>query len=94
MATDKGHMNQTRKNIKSNKQQYTMKLEDPPIKPLAQRTNTVFTKIIDHKRQITTDLTGKFHVTSNRRNNDIFLLYEYDSNSILIRPMKVRSYSK
>ena len=52
MATANGHMNQKRKNINSNKQHEPMKLEEPPMIPLSQRTNTVFTNIIDHKRQI------------------------------------------
>ena len=91
MATAKGHMHQTRKNIKSTKQQEPVRQEDPSIKPLAQRTNTVFTKIIDHKRKIATYLIGKFPVTSNRGNKYIFVLYEYNINIILIRPMKVRS---
>ena len=51
MATDKGHMYQTRKNIKSTNQQDPTKLEDPPMTPLEQHTKKVFTKIIDHKRQ-------------------------------------------
>ena len=61
--------------------------------PLAQRTNTVFTKIINHKMQIATYLTGKFPVNSNM-GNYLFVLSEYDSNIILIRPMKSRSGSK
>ena len=42
------------------------------MKPLIQQTNTVITKIIDHKRQIFTDLTGKFPVKSNRGNKYLF----------------------
>ena len=52
MATSKGHMHQTRKNIKSTKQQEQIKLEEPLMKPLEQRNNTLFAKIIYHKRQI------------------------------------------
>ena len=62
--------------------------------PLAQFTNTVFTKIINHKRQIATYLTGKFPVTSNRGNKYIFVLYKYDRNSILILPLKAISESE
>ena len=58
------------------------------MKPLVQHTNTVFTKIIDHKQKIATDLTGKLPVTSNRGNKYLFVLYNYDRNFILIRPMK------
>ena len=61
------------------------------MKPLAQHTNTLFTKIIDHNRQIATDLTGKFPVTSNRENSYLFISYEYYSNTILIQPTRARS---
>ena len=81
-------MYQTKKKIKSTKQQGPRRQENPLMTPLAQHTNTVFTKIIVHKRKIDTDLTGKFPVTSNRGNNYLFVLYEYDSNIIFIRPMK------
>ena len=64
------------------------------MKILVQQTNTVFTKIINHKWKIATDLTGKLPVTSNRRNNYTFFLYDYDSNFILIRPIKSRADSK
>ena len=50
-ATSKGHVHQTRENIKSTKQQEPTKMEYPQMTPLAQRTNTLFTKIIDHKRK-------------------------------------------
>ena len=63
VTTAKGHMHQTRNNLKSTKPQEPKTPEEQPMKPLVQRTNTVFTKIIDHKRQISTDLSGKFPVT-------------------------------
>ena len=93
MATAKGHMHQKRKNIRSNNQQDPMKLEDPPMKPLEQHTNIVFTNIIYHKRQIEILLTDKSPVTSNWGNNYLFLLYEYNINFILISPIKARSDS-
>ena len=94
VATDKFRMHQTRKNLKSTKPQDPKTLEDPPMKPLVQRTNAVFTKIINHKRQTATDLTVKFPVTSNRGNKCLCFLYDYDSNSILVRPMKSRADSE
>ena len=74
MATDKVHMDQTRNNIKSTEQQEKMKLEDPLMKLLIQHTNTVFNKIINQKRKIYTDITGKFPVSSNRRKKYLLLL--------------------
>ena len=64
------------------------------MKPLVRRTKTVFANIINHTRQITTDLTVKFPVISNRENKYLFVLYDYDSSLILIRPMKSQSESK
>ena len=51
MEESKGQMHQTRNNINSTNQQEPMKLKDPPMKKLAQHTNTVFNNIIDHKRK-------------------------------------------
>ena len=72
METAKGHMHQTRNNIKSAKQKEITKIEEPLMKPMAQRTNKVFTKTINHRRQIETDLIGKFYVASNRGNKYLF----------------------
>ena len=59
--------------------------------PLSQCTNTVFANIINHKRQIVTDLTGKVPVTSNSGNKYLFVLYKYNSNIIFICLMKAIS---
>ena len=83
-------MHQARKNMKSTKQQEQHTNEEQPIEPLTQCTNVVFTKILDPKRQIATDLTGNPPITSNRANKYIFLLYDYVSNNILVIPMKAR----
>ena len=55
---------------------------------LAQNTNTVFTKIIYHRRQMEKDLIGKLPLTSNRGNKYLFMIYDYNINMILIQPMK------
>ena len=75
-------MHQTRKNLKYTKAQELKTPGEEPTKPLVQRTNTVFTRIIDHKRQvaIATDLTGKLPVTPNRGNKYLFFKYDYESN--------------
>ena len=65
MTTSKVHMHQTLKNHKSTNTQDLKTPEEEPVKPLVQRTNTVFTNIINHKQKIATDLTGTLPVTSN-----------------------------
>ena len=55
-------------------------------------SHKVYTKIIHvatHK--IATDLTGRFPVRSSKGNQYILVAYEYDSNSILVEPVKNRS---
>ena len=81
-------MHQTKNKINSTNPQY------PPMTPLSQRTNTVFSNIIIHKMQISTDLTVKLTVTSNRGDKYLFVLYKYDSNSIMKYPMKARTDSE
>ena len=57
------------------------KNEDQFISFLAQNTNGT----------VHTDLTGKFPVTSISGHKYVILLYHYDSNGIIFRPMKDRS---
>ena len=42
---------------------------------------------------IYTDLTGRFPVTSNRVMQYMLILYAYDTNAILVEPIKTRSYA-
>ena len=50
-------------------------------------SNHVFAKIIDPQQRIATNITGRFPVTSNRGNKYLFILYNYNRNCILVRPM-------
>ena len=43
---------------------------------------------------ISTDLPGRFPFTSDLLNNYIFIMYDCDSNNILIRPIKSRESSE
>ena len=54
----------------------------------------VFTNTIYHKRKITTDLAGKFPVTSNRVDKYLYVLYYCDRNIILVQPIKARIENK
>ena len=90
-ATAKGHMRQTRKNVKYTKPPERKKQGEAPVEQLEQRTDAVLTKIIDPQQGITTDLTGRFPVTSNRGNKYLFSLYNCGSNSILARTTKTRT---
>ena len=74
------------------------KLLEPPRPHLKRAVNhqvvcaVIATK--DLNGTISTDLPGCFPFTSNLSNNYIFLLYDCDSNNILIRPIKSREKSE
>ena len=98
-ATAKGHLDQKRKNINStninNKPAYDD--ETPNNNDVAphpeEKTENLFIAFLsaDTQGTVYTDLTGKFPVTSRTGNKYILLLYHYDSNAIIFRPMKNRS---
>ena len=63
------------------------------------RTNEVFAAIRNLEDdfptgQISTDQTGRFPILSNRGNQYIMGMYAYDSNAILIEPMKNKSITE
>jgi hypothetical protein len=96
LATAKGHMDQQRKNTRSTQ----IKLEhdshnvadnQPPTEDLGTTTHVAFVSLIDTAAEtgkMYTDITGRFPVQSNRGYKYIFVLYDYDSNAILVEPIK------
>ena len=76
------------KNIHSAKTQDTPPTEDKPMEKLETHSNHAYADIIDTQQWIATNITGRLQVTSNRVNKYLFILYEYDSNSILVHQMK------
>ena len=88
IATAKGHLNQQwqRRHRPSN--------EEPAPTPITTRTNTIYAAIVDPKQPTSnsfSDLTDRFPIQSNHGANYIFVLYDYDSNAIIIRPLRNRS---
>ena len=93
IATAKGHLDRKRKNIRS-----TEKV--PPDKDVGDttpvpepKTNDVFIAFLsaDTDGTVYTDLTGKFPITSRAGNKYVLVLYHYDSNAIIFRPMQNRT---
>ena len=54
------------------------------------RTHLCFVKCVEINGQIHSDLTGRFPVPSSRGNHYLLIVYDYDSNSILMAPTKSR----
>jgi hypothetical protein len=98
IATALGHLYQQHKNVRSTKPKpppTTKPTPESDSQPTSEnpnkRTHQVFSAIVDAGTgKIYTNQTGKFPVTSSRGNKYVFVLYEYDSNAILVEPIKSR----
>ena len=81
IATVKGHLDQQLQ------QQQKHNVNEPPPSPLPTKSHSIYAAIIDPHQSTGSsysDLTGRFPIQSNHGTNYIFILYEYDSNSILV----------
>jgi hypothetical protein len=95
VAMVKGHLDQTRTNLRSTKPtplatNVTLAEQSTP-EPPGTKTHYCFAACLPSTGQIFTDQTGRFITPSSKGNNDIFLLYDYDSNYIHAEPMKNRT---
>jgi hypothetical protein len=100
IATTLGHLDQQRKNIRSTKRKHraTSNEDEEGINdtnPLQAPPNSMgFAGLVDltepsHKSY--SDLTGRFPIHSSQGNLYVLVLYLYDSNAILVEPLKNRS---
>jgi len=65
-------------------------LETDMYPPVEERTHHCYALLIEPSGQIFTDLTGRFLVPSGTGSQYIFVLYDYDSNAILVEPIPNR----
>ena len=61
--------------------------EEPVAEPNNQETEMVF-GTIETIGKVYTDQTGRFPVTSSKGTKYIFVLYSYDTNAILMEPLR------
>ena len=88
-AIVKGHLDQQRQR----KRKQPISDEQPPS-ATGTRSHTIYSAIIDPSTptgRTYSDLTGRFPVQSNRGANYILVIYKYDSNAILVRPLRNRT---
>ena len=84
--TPKGHLNQTRKNVRSTK---LLPFWEADTKTLfGKKKRDVYVKVDDMKERSYSDQTGKFPITSHRGNKYITVMVDIDSSAILVEPMK------
>ena len=100
-ATIKGHLHQTRENIRSTRLHAKLLVEqenniNDDLKPhenkMAPCELFCFAAVANEiKGTVYTDLPGRFPARSYKGNQYIFLTYVYDANAIIVRPMKSRT---
>ena len=86
VETPKGHLNQTRQNVRSTKPK---PFEEPKTGKLrGKRNKDVYIKVYNMREKIYSDQTGQFPKTSFSGNKYIMVMVEVDSNVILVEPIK------
>jgi hypothetical protein len=89
--TPKGHLNQTRKNVRSTKPKV------PPFEEVHSnqlrgcKVHDVYMKTYEVRNTIFTDQTGQFPTRSQAGNKYIMVMVEIDSSAILVEPIKNRT---
>ena len=101
MATAKGHLDQQRKNTRSTKSSLQLPSDNDVFQQLDQldpdagtQTHLLNFTVLDANNLSglnCSDQTGSFPCLSSQGNRYIFALYNYDSNAILVEPMKTRT---
>ena len=102
-ATVKGHLDSVRKNLKSTKQpqektptELTQAIEQLlddafPTQPIDNdRSHYVYLNISETRGLVHSDLTGRFPVPSSKGYHYLLVVYDYDSNAILMEPLRNR----
>ena len=90
------HLQQPQKGLRSTQEKVSHPDPDPEQDQLPQsiqseNTNFVFFKTVDLSGKMYTDQTGRFPVTSSKRNKYILVTYHYESNTIHAEPLNKRS---
>ena len=83
-----GHMNQTRKNVRSTKRAPLESFVSAEMK--RKKVQDVYVKVYNARETTFSDQTGQFPTQSKRGNKYIMVMVEVDSNAILVEPLKSR----
>ena len=90
--TEKGHMNQSHKNVWSTKTN-TVPFEECNTKTLqGKKQRDFYTNVYDVRENIFSNKTGQFPMRSRLGNKYIMVMVKIDSSEILVETMKIRNY--
>lgn len=96
-ATHMGHLDQERSHLQSTKLPKDIRHDFfPTTSTPSPKQYSVCSKIVPFspKELSYGDLTGSFPYTSSRGNKYLYVMYDYDSNAILLHPLKTRQASE
>ena len=82
-----GHMNQTRKHVRSTKSKPTALKVSDTATSRGKKMHDVYANVYDVRSTIFSNQMGKFPKQSTRGNKYIMLMVEIDSNTILVEPI-------
>ena len=88
--TPKGHLNQSRKNVRSTKSTVKPFETSNKAKLKGKKERDVYTKVYDVRETIYSDQTGQFPTPSLSGNKYIMVMVDIDSSNIIVEPMKSR----
>ncbi|KAL7547986.1 hypothetical protein ACHAWF_011259 [Thalassiosira exigua] len=86
--TPKGHMNQTRTNMRTTKAPPQLFELCDTSKIKGKKERAIFTKVYDVRKTICPNPTGQFPARSMSGNKYVMVMVEIDSSGILVKPMK------
>jgi hypothetical protein len=87
--TPKGHLNQTRKNVRSTKPKPLEETHSNQLR--GRKVKDIFVKVYDVRETVFTDQTGQFPTKSQSGNKYIMIMVDIDSSTILVEPIKTRT---
>ena len=92
--TPKGHLNQSIKNVRSTKPKH-IPLEVPKTATLQeQKARDIYTSVYEVRNTVFSDQKGQLPTLSQQDNKYIMVMFEIDSNTILVEPIKNRKYGE
>ena len=86
--TPKGHMNKTRKNVRSTKWAPLESFVSAEMK--GKKVRDVYVRVYDARETTFLDQTGQYPIQSKQGHKYSMVMVEVDSNAILIKPLKSR----
>jgi hypothetical protein len=90
--TPTGHLNQSRKNVRSTKPKPLEEIHSNQLR--GRKVKDIYVKVYDVRDTVFTDQTGQFPTRSKAGNKYIMVMVDIDSSGILVEPIKNRKDAK